>query len=41
MIGKCFICGKNKIVFTIDAEQGRENACSNCITSNHLTGWSK
>lgn len=41
MIGKCFICEEKKIVFTIDTEQGTDNACSNCITSNLLTGWSK
>ena len=41
MKGKCVLCEKDKILFTIDYNGGRADACSICITTNHLTGWSK
>lgn len=37
----CVVCNQKSIVFEIDYEGGRAEACSNCITENLLTGWSK
>jgi hypothetical protein len=37
----CIICKEKKIVWDIDYKMEKVRACSDCITDNHLTGWSK
>jgi hypothetical protein len=37
----CVLCGKNKNVWEVDKDEKRIEACSDCITTKHLTGWSK
>lgn len=37
----CELCARKGMVFSVDHENKRIKACSNCITTNKLTGWSK
>jgi len=38
----CEICKSDKSwVFTVEIDGKKARACSKCITSQHLTGWSK
>ena len=41
MKGNCELCGRCLNVFEVDKGKDRVKACSKCITSNRLTGWSK
>ena len=36
----CALCEKHKIVWEVDKDDARIEACSDCITTQHLTGWS-
>lgn len=36
----CKLCNRKGILFTVEIEGQKEKACSGCIMSNHLTGWS-
>jgi hypothetical protein len=38
---KCQICNKRKYLFGVVKEQQEIQACSNCITEQLLTGWSR
>jgi hypothetical protein len=37
----CELCKKYKIIWEVDKDERRIKACSECITTQHLTGWSK
>ena len=37
----CIMCKEIKILWDIDYKMEKVRACSDCITDNHLTGWSK
>lgn len=37
----CELCNRKGLVFTVEVNQEKKKACSNCILTNHLTGWSK
>jgi len=37
----CKLCKRVANVFTVIVEGEEVQACSRCITSKHLTGWSK
>ena len=38
---KCELCGKRKFLFQVIKEKQEIKACSNCITDQLLTGWSR
>lgn len=37
----CELCKRKGLVFTVDVKEQATKACSSCILTNHLTGWSK
>jgi hypothetical protein len=39
--GKCSECNKKKNLFDVEKNGQAIRACSNCITDQLLTGWSK
>jgi hypothetical protein len=38
---KCELCNKRKYLFAVTKNAQEVKACSNCITEELLTGWSK
>ena len=41
MKSKCNICNKKKNLFNVNKDGREILACSNCITDQLLTGWSR
>lgn len=40
-MNKCAVCDRKGILFTVEVEEKKVQACANCIKSKQLTGWSK
>jgi hypothetical protein len=40
-MNKCSVCNRKGILFTVEIENKKVQACSRCIQGKHLTGWSK
>jgi ribosome-binding protein aMBF1 (putative translation factor) len=41
MKSKCEVCGEKRNLFTANKSGKEVKACSNCITTIMMTGWSK
>jgi len=37
----CEVCNRKGIVFTVEINGKQAKACSGCVLSHKLTGWSK